>query len=112
MEALRGQGCERILVAPMDPQYAASTTATAVDAVMANAARQRDQPELRFIKRYYDNPGYIAAMVGKVRQTWEQGKPQRLLLSFHGLPRTVRSEERRVGKECVSTCSSRWSLYN
>src|SRR3546814_4238934 len=91
MEALRGQGCERILVAPMYPQYAASTTAMAVDAVMANAARQRDQPELRFIKRYYDNPGYIAAMVGKVRQTWEQGKPQRLLLSFHGLPRDRKS---------------------
>src|SRR3546814_2517254 len=72
MEALRGQGCERILVAPMYPQYAASTTATAVDAVMANAARQRDQPELRFIKRYYDNPGYIAAMVGKVRQRSEE----------------------------------------
>src|SRR3546814_15283684 len=92
MEALRGQGCERILVAPMYPQYAASTTATAVDAVMANAARQRDQPELRFIKRYYDNPGYIAARVGTERPTWEQGKRQRSLHSFPGLPRTVTAQ--------------------
>src|SRR3546814_18292496 len=72
---------------------------------MANAARQRDQPELRFIKRYYDNPGYIAAMVGKVRQTWEQGKPQRLLLSFHGLPRTVIEQGDPYFRDCMETAN-------
>src|SRR5690606_3811454 len=58
MDSLRSQGCDRILVVPMYPQYAASTTATAVDKVAAYASRLRNQPELRFIKRYHDLPGY------------------------------------------------------
>jgi len=103
---LRAQGCERMLVVPLYPQYAASTTATAVDAVMAHAARLRNQPELRFVKRYYDDPGYIAALVEKLRGFWrEQGKPQRLLLSFHGLPRTVVEQGDPYFRDCMETAS-------
>lgn len=53
---LRAQGCERILTVPLYPQYAASTTATVVDAVTRHAARLRDQPEMRFIKRFHQEP--------------------------------------------------------
>jgi len=104
IQALRGQGCERILVAPMYPQYAASTTATAVDAVAAHAARLRNQPELRFIKRYHDQPEYIDALAGQVERYWdEHGRPQRLLLSFHGLPRSVVERGDPYRRDCMET---------
>jgi ferrochelatase len=106
LDALRARGCERILTVPMYPQYAASTTATAVDAVAAYAARLRNQPELRFIKRYYDNPAYIAALAGRLRQTWQQqGKPQRLLLSFHGLPRRSIEQGDPYYRDCMATAA-------
>lgn len=101
---LRGQGCERILVVPMYPQYAASTTATAVDAVTSTVARWRDQPELRFVKRFYDHPGYVSALVRRVRAEWVgHGKPDRLLLSFHGLPRAVVEQGDPYFRDCMDT---------
>src|SRR5690606_19757521 len=85
MNRLRDAGCERVLVVPLYPQYAASTTATAIDKVNDYARRRRDQPELRYIKRYPDDAGYIAALARSVRAHWQQfGKPERLLMSFHG----------------------------
>jgi len=105
-DALRARGCGRILVVPMYPQYAASTTATAVDAVMAHAARLRDQPELRFIKRYYHDSAYIDALAGQVRHYWsEHGKPERLVLSFHGLPRRSIELGDPYRRDCMATAA-------
>src|SRR5690606_18768546 len=90
MNQLRDAGCERVLVVPLYPQYAASTTATAIDKVNDYARRRRDQPELRYIKRYPDDAGYIAALARSVRAHWQQfGKPERLLMSFHGIPKVT-----------------------
>ncbi len=88
LDALRGRGCRRILVLPLYPQYAASTTATVVDKVATHMARLRDQPELRFVQRFYDDPGYIAALAHRVSESWAaQGRGQKLVMSFHGLPK-------------------------
>ena len=88
LDALRRRGCRRILVAPLYPQYSASTTATVVDKVAAHAALLRDQPEMRFIQRFFDEPGYIAALAHRVRESWAaQGRGQKLIMSFHGLPK-------------------------
>lgn len=88
MDELRTAGCERILVLPLYPQYAASTTASAYDAVFKQMARYRNPPELRLVKSYHAYPGYIAALAARVRQSWhEQGRSEHLVLSFHGLPR-------------------------
>lgn len=104
MSALHAKGCERILVVPMYPQYAASTTATAVDAVAAYAAKLRNQPELRFVKRYHDDPGYIDALVRQLGEYWAlHGKPQRLLLSFHGLPRRTVQQGDPYHRDCMET---------
>jgi ferrochelatase len=85
---LRARGCDHILTVPLYPQYAASTTATAVDAVATYVGRLRNQPELRFIKRFHDHPGYIAALAGNIESFWAaEGRPQKLVMSFHGLPR-------------------------
>ena len=104
MDTLRQAGCERILVVPMYPQYAASSTATAVDCVTARAARLRNQPELRFIKRYNTEPAYIDALARQVQAYWaEHGKPERLLLSFHGLPRRTIDQGDPYHRDCMDT---------
>ena len=81
-------GCDRILVAPLYPQYCAATTATATDAVFAALAAMRHQPTLRSLPPYYDDPIYIDALVASLERQLGalDFEPQRLLLSFHGMP--------------------------
>ncbi len=87
LDALKADGVDRVLVLPAYPQYSATTTASVFDAVYAWAARTRRIPELRFVNRYHDHPGYIAALAAKVRAHWDaHGRPQCLLMSFHGVP--------------------------
>jgi ferrochelatase len=88
IEALKGQGCERILIAPLYPQYCAATTATANDAVFAALAEMRVQPALRTLPPYYDDPLYVEALRAHLSRQLEalDFEPERLLLSFHGMP--------------------------
>ncbi len=87
LEKLKANGCERILVLPLYPQYAASTTATAFDRVAAVLARTRNVPELRLVKHFHDHPAYITVLGNSVREFWrEHGRPDRLVMSFHGVP--------------------------
>jgi ferrochelatase len=84
---LKAEGCERVLVLPMYPQYAASTTASTLDEVGGFLRRVRNVPEIRLVKHFNDHPLYIAALGNLVREYWRQsGRPDRLLMSFHGLP--------------------------
>ncbi len=88
LDDLRTRGCRRILVLPLYPQYSATTTATVIDRVGVLARTMRDQPEFRYIQRFYDDKGYIAAVAHRVRDFWSQhGRGDKLLMSFHGLPR-------------------------
>ncbi len=81
-------GCERILVIPLFPQYAASSTAAAMDAVFDTLKQMRNMPAIRTVKHYHDHPGYIAALAQNIREYWDQnGKPDKLIMSFHGVPR-------------------------
>lgn len=86
--ALKAQGCERILVAPLYPQYCAATTATANDVAFAALMAMRWQPALRTLPPYYDDPAYIAALKSSV----EAGLagldfvPDAVIASFHGMP--------------------------
>ena len=87
MEALQAEGTTRVLVLPLYPQYAAATTASTFDAVASWARRARSMPELRFLNRYHDDPGYIAALAASVREHWAlHGRGQKLVMSFHGVP--------------------------
>ncbi len=104
LETLRAAGCGRILVVPMYPQYAASTTATVVDAVAAHLARLRHQPTLRFLDRFPTSDVYVDALHRSVRAHWDQaGKPDRLLLSFHGLPQRVVRKGDPYFRDCMRT---------
>jgi ferrochelatase len=86
--AMKAGGCDRILLVPLYPQYAASTTATAVDVVLETLAGMRDQPAIRTVRDFHDDPGYITALAASVRDHWgKRGRPEVLVMSFHGIPR-------------------------
>jgi ferrochelatase len=93
LTALKDAGCERILLAPLYPQYCAATTATANDLAFATLAAMRWQPALRTLPPYHDNPDYIDALQQDIEAQLAalDFEPQRLLLSYHGMPeRTLR----------------------
>lgn len=85
---LMDRGCERILIVPLYPQYAASTTATAFDAIARLLRGLRRQPTLRFVPPYYDHPAYIEALAQDIRSSLAalDFEPETIVASFHGLP--------------------------
>ena len=101
---LRANGAARILLVPLYPQYAASTTAAACDAVGDWLRRTRNIPEIRWIRHFHDHPAYIRALSRLVTNHWDRnGKPARLLMSFHGLPRYTLEKGDPYHCECHKT---------
>jgi ferrochelatase len=88
LAALRQAGCDRILLAPLYPQYCAATTATANDKAFAALAAMRWQPAVRTLPPYYDDPAYIAALKQSVEAALValDFEPQAIVASFHGMP--------------------------
>jgi len=87
LRKLREQNCQRILIVPMYPQYAASSSGTAFDIVFAEMQQMRNTPALRTIKNFHDNPCYIKALANNISDYWmKNGRPEKLVMSFHGLP--------------------------
>jgi protoporphyrin/coproporphyrin ferrochelatase len=88
IEKLKAQHCDKILVFPLYPQYAASSTAASLDAVWRTLLRMRNVPAIRSIKHYHDHPAYIAALAKNINDYWMiHGKPEKLIISFHGVPK-------------------------
>jgi len=88
LRGLRERNVRRLLVVPLYPQYAGSTTATVNDAVWRELSAWRDQPELRMVRGFHDVPGYLDALAERIRTAWtHDGPPDRLVMSFHGVPR-------------------------
>ena len=90
IEALKAAGCERILIYPLYPQYAASTTATVNDKAFEALLDMRWQPALRTVPPYHDDPVYIDALAKSVENhlaslDWE---PELIITSFHGIPQS------------------------
>ena len=101
---LRANGCDRILALPLYPQYAASTTGSAFDAVFQAFRRIRNVPALRMIKHFHDDPGYIGALAQSVREYWiKTGRPTHLVVSFHGAPRVTLERGDPYHCECQKT---------
>ena len=104
MDELKGEGATRVLVLPLYPQYSGPTTASAFDAVYAWANRVRSVPELRFVNRWHDDPGYIAALARRVAEHWQaSGRAERLVLSFHGVPKATLLQGDPYHCECLVT---------
>ncbi|MEO8408596.1 MAG: ferrochelatase, partial [Oxalobacteraceae bacterium] len=86
------------------PQYSATTTASVFDAVFAHYRTVRNIPELRLVKHYHDDPGYIDALKQSVLAHWQaNGRPDRLVMSFHGVPKRTLTLGDPYHCECYKT---------
>ncbi len=104
LDELKSQGVTRVLVLPLYPQYSATTTASVNDAVYTWASKVRELPELRFVNRYHDDGGYIGALAQRVQDHWAaNGRGERLVLSFHGVPKRTLSLGDSYHCECLKT---------
>jgi ferrochelatase len=87
LQNMHKQGVDKIVVLPLYPQYAAPTTGSAFDAIAKELSQWRYIPSLHFINTYHDHPDFIEALAESIRVDFEnQGKPEKLVLSYHGMP--------------------------
>jgi len=105
LRALRDSGHDRILLAPLYPQYCAATTATAVDAAGAALAAMRWQPALRVLPAYHDDPDYIEALRAHAaaRIAALPFAPERIVASFHGMPARTAALGDPYHAQCLET---------
>lgn len=104
LKRLKAERCERILILPLYPQYAGSSTGSALDAVAAALTRVREVPALRTVKHFHDHPGYIEALAQSLRDYWmKNGRPDKLVMSFHGVPRFTIDRGDPYHRECQET---------
>ena len=105
IETLAAQGCDRLLVFPLYPQYSASTTATVNDKVFDALKAMRAQPALRTVPPYPDDPAYIEALAESIKSHlgglgWE---PEAILASFHGVPQSYVDKGDPYQQQCRRT---------
>jgi len=87
LDAMKAEGCTRLLILPAYPQYCAATTASVFDMVYTWGLQTRTVPEFRFVNHYHDNAAYIHALKTSVQAHWAtHGRPEKLVMSFHGMP--------------------------
>jgi ferrochelatase len=88
LTAMKDKGCERILIAPLYPQYSGATTATVMDKVGETLSKMRWQASLRTLPPYHDEPAYIDALASDTKRQLAalDFEPELLMLSFHGMP--------------------------
>ena len=90
LNKLKEQGCEKIIILPLYPQYAAATTATVCDEVYRSLMKMRWQPSLQIIPHYESEPNYIQALINSIKKKVEEvdWKPDLILCSYHGIPKS------------------------
>jgi ferrochelatase len=90
LEQLLSQAEASILLVPLYPQYSSSATGSVFDEAFRRLATMRSQPALRTVREFHDHPGYVAALAQSVRDYWmRNGRPDVLVISFHGVPRAA-----------------------
>ncbi len=101
---LKARHCDRILMLPLYPQYAASTTASSMDALFEALRTYRNVPGVRVVRHYHDHPAYIQALRAQVESYWAvHGRPDKLVMSFHGVPRYTLDRGDPYHRECLKT---------
>ena len=105
LQALMTWGCDRILVMPLYPQYAAATTATVCDEVFRFLMQQRAQPAVRVLPPYYDDPYYIEVLASSLKAEIRSlpFKPDAIVASYHGLPKECSLKGDPYESQCVRT---------
>jgi protoporphyrin/coproporphyrin ferrochelatase len=105
LEALADQNCERILLVPLYPQYAAATTATVCDEAFRALSKMRFQPALRVAAPYYAEPAYIDALASSLNAELAKlkFKPDVILASYHGVPESYIEQGDPYVAHCTET---------
>ena len=105
LEALVGRGCDRILVMPLYPQYAAPTTATVCDEAFRFLMGLRRQPALRIMPAYYDDPYYIEVLASSLKAELKAlpFEPDVIVASYHGMPQDYVDKGDPYGSQCART---------
>jgi protoporphyrin/coproporphyrin ferrochelatase len=108
IEALTAQGCDRLLVVPLYPQYSAATSATVCDEVFRVLALMRAQPTLRVTPPYYDDPDYIEALAVSIDTHLKTlpFQPELIVASFHGMPKKYVDKGDPYLAQCIATTES------
>jgi ferrochelatase len=114
LDRLRNAGADRVVVFPLYPQYAASSTGSTVAEVFRVAARPWAPPTLTFVDAFYDEPGFIDAFAAVGGPILEAEKPDHVLMSFHGLPERHMRKTDTTGRHCLvqSDCCDSIGLAN
>lgn len=103
---LRQEGYQRLLVMPLYPQYSATSTAPIYDQVARFQLAQREVADIRILKDYHDHPLYIKALAESVQRHWQvQGRAEKLLMSFHGIPKDYAEKGDPYPQQCLQTAS-------
>ena len=104
IDKLLAMGVRRIITLPLYPQYSGTTTAAVFDAVAHEFGHLCWVPESRFISSYHDAPGYIDALAASISENWAQhGRGEKLLMSFHGLPKSMLRNGDPYHRQCQKT---------
>jgi protoporphyrin/coproporphyrin ferrochelatase len=105
LQAMQQAGCDRILLMPLYPQYAAATTATVCDKAFEALANMRRQPAIRVLPAYYDDPVYIDAVAVSLEAalTKLSFAPDVILASFHGMPKEYAEKGDPYAEQCAIT---------
>ncbi|GAA4889088.1 ferrochelatase [Ferrimonas pelagia] len=104
LDKLEQAGVERVIVLPLFPQYSCSTTGAVVDGLAKTLKQKRSMPEYRLIRDYHDNPSYLQALADSVQRSWDaNGRSEKLLISFHGIPQRYVDEGDLYRDHCAVT---------
>ena len=108
IDALTAQGCDRLLVVPLYPQYSAATSATVCDEVFRVLSQMRAQPTLRVTPPYYDDPNYIEALAVSINAHLSSlpFQPEIIVASFHGMPQKYVDKGDPYETQCIATVES------
>lgn len=102
LDALRAEGCDRVVVFPLYPQYAASSTGSTLEAVYREAGTRWNAPALTVVPPYFDAPGFVGAFAAVGREALAEGRPDHVLMSFHGLPERHMHKSDEAGNHCLA----------
>lgn len=107
LDRLAAEGVTEILVLPLYPQFAGSTTASTQDTVAAWLAGQKQPPAIRWVKDYPTDPGYIGALAASIREHWlAHGRSEKLVMSFHGIPQRSVDRGDPYADQCHATAQA------
>ncbi|MBT3323398.1 MAG: ferrochelatase [Anaerolineae bacterium] len=104
LHELKEKGATHLIILPLFPQYSSTTSGSIIESIFAEIKKWRWIPSMQVISDYHDHPAYISAMAKNVRVFWAKSpKPEKLMLSFHGIPKEYVEKGDPYEKQCLRT---------